>query len=372
MAKAAATCPASRGSRRGRRGCRCGAASRAWAARSSRPNGCSMQSKPESVEIGQVVRCRPRCSPVGVDLERTAAGGPRRHRVERVEMSQPWPILILTRAYPWATSPSTRSISPSTSSPYSPPPRPPAAGPGLVGHPAGQRTRCRRPASGCRPPPSPGRRRPAGPGNRRSQSGDGIQRREQSFRVRQGESNPGTSVCSRAANASIRLLGVVGGIGQGGAFAPAFEGVAAAGAGHSRTSTTGRRPMLAAGRPHRMNELQLHRVGSLSSSRRMAEPAPSRTPRRTPSRRPGPPRRAMDRKAYGRGTGHDRSLRSTDPGSRPPRRPSGALYAGPPLARVAEWQTRWTQNPLSERACGFESRPGHPLRGRGLEMPGEK
>src|SRR5271154_6672231 len=30
------------------------------------------------------------------------------------------------------------------------------------------------------------------------------------------------------------------------------------------------------------------------------------------------------------------------------------------LARVAEWQTRWTQNPLSERACGFESRPGHP------------
>ena len=30
-----------------------------------------------------------------------------------------------------------------------------------------------------------------------------------------------------------------------------------------------------------------------------------------------------------------------------------------PLAGVAEWQTRWTQNPLSERACGFESRPGH-------------
>ena len=28
---------------------------------------------------------------------------------------------------------------------------------------------------------------------------------------------------------------------------------------------------------------------------------------------------------------------------------------------MAEWQTRWTQNPLSERACGFESRPGHPL-----------
>ncbi len=28
-------------------------------------------------------------------------------------------------------------------------------------------------------------------------------------------------------------------------------------------------------------------------------------------------------------------------------------------ARVAEWQTRRTQNPLLERACGFESRPGH-------------
>ena len=30
-----------------------------------------------------------------------------------------------------------------------------------------------------------------------------------------------------------------------------------------------------------------------------------------------------------------------------------------PAARVAEWQTRRTQNPLLERACGFESRPGH-------------
>jgi hypothetical protein len=26
-----------------------------------------------------------------------------------------------------------------------------------------------------------------------------------------------------------------------------------------------------------------------------------------------------------------------------------------PQAEVAEWQTRWIQNPLSERACGFES-----------------
>ena len=30
-----------------------------------------------------------------------------------------------------------------------------------------------------------------------------------------------------------------------------------------------------------------------------------------------------------------------------------------PAARVAEWQTRRTRNPLLERACGFESRPGH-------------
>jgi len=27
---------------------------------------------------------------------------------------------------------------------------------------------------------------------------------------------------------------------------------------------------------------------------------------------------------------------------------------------VAEWQTRRTQNPLLERACGFESHLGHP------------
>ena len=26
---------------------------------------------------------------------------------------------------------------------------------------------------------------------------------------------------------------------------------------------------------------------------------------------------------------------------------------------MAEWQTRRTQNPLSERACGFKSHPGH-------------
>ena len=24
-------------------------------------------------------------------------------------------------------------------------------------------------------------------------------------------------------------------------------------------------------------------------------------------------------------------------------------------AKVAEWQTRWTQNPVSERTCGFDS-----------------
>ena len=29
------------------------------------------------------------------------------------------------------------------------------------------------------------------------------------------------------------------------------------------------------------------------------------------------------------------------------------------LARVAEWQTRRTQNPLSERVCGFNSHLGH-------------
>jgi hypothetical protein len=33
------------------------------------------------------------------------------------------------------------------------------------------------------------------------------------------------------------------------------------------------------------------------------------------------------------------------------------------LARVAEWQTRRTQNPLSERACGFESHLGHSISG---------
>ena len=32
-----------------------------------------------------------------------------------------------------------------------------------------------------------------------------------------------------------------------------------------------------------------------------------------------------------------------------------ARRASPLGARVAEWQTRWIQNPVSERACGFDS-----------------
>src|SRR5437588_224227 len=59
-----------------------------------------------------------------------------------------------------------------------------------------------------------------------------------------------------------------------------------------------------------------------------------------------------------RGDGDDqRSEREESPD--PPR------FHGPEVtlvvpARVVEWQTRWTQNPLLARACGFKSRPGHP------------
>ncbi len=42
------------------------------------------------------------------------------------------------------------------------------------------------------------------------------------------------------------------------------------------------------------------------------------------------------------------------------RRPAGGGYAvAAHLARVAEWQTRRTQNPLPSQACGFKSRSGH-------------
>ena len=34
-------------------------------------------------------------------------------------------------------------------------------------------------------------------------------------------------------------------------------------------------------------------------------------------------------------------------------------YTGGALARVAEWQTRRTQNPLLATTCGFESHLGH-------------
>lgn len=36
-------------------------------------------------------------------------------------------------------------------------------------------------------------------------------------------------------------------------------------------------------------------------------------------------------------------------------------YTGRSLARVAEWQTRRTQNPLLATTCGFESHLGHYL-----------
>ena len=36
------------------------------------------------------------------------------------------------------------------------------------------------------------------------------------------------------------------------------------------------------------------------------------------------------------------------------------------LARMAEWQTRRPQKPLSERACGFESRSGHDVMSRDI------
>ena len=52
------------------------------------------------------------------------------------------------------------------------------------------------------------------------------------------------------------------------------------------------------------------------------------------------------------------------PRGRPPRHGrSGLVRSGVP-ARMAEWQTRRPQKPLSERACGFESRSGHARMGR--------
>ena len=42
-----------------------------------------------------------------------------------------------------------------------------------------------------------------------------------------------------------------------------------------------------------------------------------------------------------------------------------AGYARHP-ARMAEWQTLMAQTHLPERACGFDSRSGHAVGGRGL------
>src|SRR5438874_12049676 len=39
--------------------------------------------------------------------------------------------------------------------------------------------------------------------------------------------------------------------------------------------------------------------------------------------------------------------------------PSIVLLDCGPRARVAEWQTQWTQNPPRAISCGFNSRPGH-------------
>ena len=46
-------------------------------------------------------------------------------------------------------------------------------------------------------------------------------------------------------------------------------------------------------------------------------------------------------------------------GALPPRHRRSQLVRSGVPARMAEWQTRRPQKPLSERACGFESRSGH-------------
>ena len=48
----------------------------------------------------------------------------------------------------------------------------------------------------------------------------------------------------------------------------------------------------------------------------------------------------------------------------PPRHRRSQLVRSSVLARMAEWQTRRPQKPLSERACGFESRSGHGVMSR--------
>ena len=112
--------------------------------------------------------------------------------------------------------------------------------------------------------------------------------------------------------------------------------------------------------------------GALGRGRR-TRPSP-RPPRRRPARRAADAIRCTPAAVpmawrNGRSTWTSSTPASFMAGALPPRHRRSQLVRSSVLARMAEWQTRRPQKPLSERACGFESRSGHVVLSRTASGP---
>ena len=159
----------------------------------------------------------------------------------------------------------------------------------------------------------------------------------------------GSRSASRVAQAASGVLGVVGGVGQGGALTPAVGDGSGAVAAHQVDEDQGAAFVGADGRGHGLPEGKFH-----PQQVRVVEAQPTVGPEAAPEAPVGPGGRREGARAWAEPT-----VRRPSPCAWAP---SVAGSVGPdatPPARVAERQTRWTQNPLSERVCGFDSRPGH-------------
>ena len=304
-----------RATRRGRSGTGSTRASCAWATRSAGGSGCSMHSTPNSARrLSTATSASPGAvGAVGVDLEHEV-GMVRPHGAHRLDL--PAGLDLQPHAGPRRPAPTA-----STSAAQRSPGRGPR-GCRRRRRRAWPRTRPRlrgrRPGSAPRPaarrPPPPSRRRPPASGRPASS------RRAAPPPPRRGAGRPGR-------RAALARRG-------------------------TPRSTAARSTSSRAGRPR------------------------CRPPRAAHSPQPSPSSATTRTKSSGRSAVHAGAVpmllaeRDVDAdqldaaelhgtGALPRRHRRSQLVRSSVPARMAEWQTRRPQKPLSERACGFESRSGH-------------
>ncbi len=298
----------------------------------------------ESASRGGVVARRRRWRRPGPDQPVPRAAG----RLRRPPPPTPGATFTLTRAYPVRRAGRCRRPVWSTERGR------PRTAPGATRAPGRRRADRRtidRPPAGGRPPP-PSRVRP---GQRMTVRGDGVGQPADADECARAVHRPGRAAGTRSlgqgGDRRVRVLGVVGGVGQRGTLSPPVDtdAVEAVGRRGGRGPVAGfgaSRATCPTGATERQVDPQQFDAVEHAGDRR----------------RPVPPGRGGARVIPCGRIIMDRAYGPRPPGlSAPsvPWRTGSVMAAHLPPARVAEWQTRWTQNPLSERVCGFDSRPGH-------------